>query len=932
MKFSCALFLMVGIGSGLAASLPVAAAQDLHAAPASVEQGSVAQSGPELTPAQQRIAAAERQIKLAPKSPQLYNDLALAWIRRARETANTAYYRNAEQAVSTGFLLAPHDFQLKKTRVALLLGKHEFAKAKEEATRLNLRTPDDVTVYGYLAETDIALGDYPEAEKSAQWMLNLLPYNVPGLLAGAELRDLYGDPDGALELLNRAYAETSPTETEELAWIANRIAVIQIESGKLEEASQVLERTDEAFPGYPYTFENLASIREEQGRPAEAITLLHKEQEIAPSARVLYQLARAQELAGQASEAAITYASFEKAPKAQINQPANANRELIFYYANHTKDTAQALSVAQREIGLRHDVWTLDAYAWALFVNGHFADADVQIEKALAIGIHSAQIFDHAGNIAYKLKNAAQAGQYFESSLRANPSSEYAPDARKTLRALAIAAPEERPATNVVPSANVATSQTAQGSRAASTILKEGTATERLPTEKKPLTSDDVETTRTTDGSFRPVPAALLTPRPTGTARIIRTTQARVKRDPKEAKAYAALGAAFFQRARETGDVEDNQLAEQSLTKSLDLVSADMSATAPLATMAEVCMGEHRFADALSYAQKALSLGSGDLSPFAIVGDAYADMGEYEKAGVAYARLQSSDDEAASQPRTTYVRDSRTSYLKFISGDTEGAIRLMQAAVSAGVEARLPAENLAWLYYELGEYHFQSGNAQAANDSYLAALAIHPGDYRALASLGKVRANQGRYAEAITLYQSAIAVVPMPIYIAELGDLYTKVGNTAEARKQYQLVEYIGLLGHINQVLHNRDLALFYADHDRKLDEALLLARKEFEVRRDVYTWDALAWALYKNGKYAEARDAMEHARRLGTKDSLILFHAGMISAKLGQDTQAEQEFHQALAINPRFHVNYADVARQQLTLLQKQLALAAKGKNDHAQ
>jgi hypothetical protein len=48
--------------------------------------------------------------------------------------------------------------------------------------------------------------------------------------------------------------------------------------------------------------------------------------------------------------------------------------------------------------------------------------------------------------------------------------------------------------------------------------------------------------------------------------------------------------------------------------------------------MAEVCMGEHRFADALSYAQKALSLGTGDVSPFAIVGDAYADMGEYDKA------------------------------------------------------------------------------------------------------------------------------------------------------------------------------------------------------------------------------------------------------------------------------------------------------------
>ena len=79
--------------------------------------------------------------------------------------------------------------------------------------------------------------------------------------------------------------------------------------------------------------------------------------------------------------------------------------------------------------------------------------------------------------------------------------------------------------------------------------------------------------------------------------------------------------------------------------------------------------------------------------------------------------------------------------------------------------------------------------------AYLTALNIHPGDYRALAGLGKLRGTLGRYAEAIKLYQSAIAVVPMPIYVAELGDMYTKAGNLAEARKQYQLVEYIGLLG-----------------------------------------------------------------------------------------------------------------------------------------
>jgi tetratricopeptide (TPR) repeat protein len=132
------------------------------------------------------------------------------------------------------------------------------------------------------------------------------------------------------------------------------------------------------------------------------------------------------------------------------------------------------------------------------------------------------------------------------------------------------------------------------------------------------------------------------------------------------------------------------------------------------------------------------------------------------------------------------------------------------------------------------------------------------------------------------------------------------------------------LLGHINQVLHNRDLALFYADHGIKLDEALALAHKEFEVRHDVYTWDALAWALYKNGKYPEASDAMQNALRPGTRDALLLFHAGMIDAALGQTAQAKESLEQALTINPHFHVLYAEEARRQLNQLAAQPGLSA--------
>ena len=900
-------------------------------------QTSAATSAP--TSAQSRIAAAKKHIQAHPKDTQPYAELALASLRRARETDDPNCYHDAEHAIAAGLALQPNDFQLAKARVAVLLARHEFSKAREEAAALNRRTPDDVTTYQYLAEADIALGNYPDAEKAAQWMLDLLPNNVPGLLTAAELRELYGDPEGALELLNQAYRETAPTENEELAWIANQIALVEIHSGKQDAASQVLERAEQIFPGYPATLENLSLLSIEQHKYADAVARLRREQTIrsastAQDAHRLFLLARAEELAHQDGEAAATYAQFEAVAKRLASAPANANRELIFYYADHSyadhvDKWPQALQVAQHEIGVRHDVWTLDAYAWALYRTGRYADADTQMQKALAVGIRSSQLFDHAGNVALKLHKQPEAEHYFESALLVDPGSEYAADARKTLASFAVAPPAttQLPPSPSAPAIAEKSEKAEKADAALPPPAANATATAAPRQPSIPFQTDALPHPL---HAFPPVPATLLTPQPTGTARVVRTMQARVARNPTDAKAYASLGAAFFQLARETGDVENYQLAEQSLTRSLDLVSADITAAAPLATLAEVCMGEHRFQDALAYAQKALSLGSGDLSPYAIVGDAYADMGEYDQAAAAYARLTPLDEQTP-QPHTAYVRDSRISYLKFISGDTASAIRLMQSAVAAGIEARLPKENLAWLNFELGEYYFQAGDAEAADASYLAALITHPGDYRALAALGKVRANQGKFADAIALYQKAIAVVPMPIYVAELGDLYAKAGNSPEAQKQYQLVEYIALLGHVNQVLHNRDLALFYADHDKNLSESVALAHKEFEVRHDVYTWDALAWALYKGGKYPDAEQAMDQALRFNTRDALLLYHAGMISAQLGQTVQAEQQLTTALKINPRFHVLYADAARKQLALLQTQLRQTASGAKSDA-
>jgi tetratricopeptide (TPR) repeat protein len=414
----------------------------------------------------------------------------------------------------------------------------------------------------------------------------------------------------------------------------------------------------------------------------------------------------------------------------------------------------------------------------------------------------------------------------------------------------------------------------------------------------------------------------------------IQSLELHVKMYPQDFAGYDGLGAAFLQKGRETGDADYYERAKTALAKSLDLDSSDPAAYSAMTHMAVACMAEHRFRDALAWAQRALALGSGDPSPWAIAGDALADMGEYDAAAAAYANLENPLASEEEQRGLSFERESRLSSLELVAGHTQKALDLMRSAVHTAIETRMSSENIAWSEYQLGEELFQAGDYAAAEKADRAALEEYPSYYRASGGLAKALAAQGRLDEAAESYRKAIAVVPFPEYAAALGDIDSKLGRTEQAQKEYELVGFIGRLSEINQEIHNRDLAYFYADQDIKLDQALLLARKELEVRRDIYTWDVLSWALYKNNQLQEAADAIAHALQPGSADALIFFHAGMIQERLGNASTAKTFLQRALDLSPQFNVRHAESARAALAGLQAleaQSASAAPGEVSHA-
>jgi tetratricopeptide (TPR) repeat protein len=338
------------------------------------------------TPAARRIQSLETALQTQQDKPALWADLALAFAKRARETADPAWYEKGHTAVARSLALMPGNFEAEKARVWLLLGQHQFAKAREIARTLNQRAPDDIQVYGFLVDANVELGDYAEAEKAAQWMLNLRPGAVAGLARAAYLRELFGDLEGSMQLLAEAYRLTPMVETEERSWLLVHSARLLRHMNRLEGAGQMAVEALKLTPDYHYALAELAEVRRAEGRNSEALTLFRKRYEIAPHPENLYDVGLALWETGKREEARAEFARFETAARAEMESEDNANRELIAYYAGPGAKPKQAQALAESELKRRQDVYTLAAYAQALRANGRAGEADKTVAKIKAVG------------------------------------------------------------------------------------------------------------------------------------------------------------------------------------------------------------------------------------------------------------------------------------------------------------------------------------------------------------------------------------------------------------------------------------------------------------------------------------------------------------------------------------------------------------------
>lgn len=382
-----------------------------------------------------------------------------------------------------------------------------------------------------------------------------------------------------------------------------------------------------------------------------------------------------------------------------------------------------------------------------------------------------------------------------------------------------------------------------------------------------------------------------------GSVDDITQLEMRLQRNPGNAYAYALLGQALLQQVRETGDVSLYRRAGKSFEEALKRDPKQLDA---LVGQGILALALHDFQGALEWADKAWAVNPFRAETLGIMVDGQVELGRYDEA---VQTLQKMVD-----LRPDLNSYSRVSYLRELYGDVDGAIQAMHAAVQTALPG---SENWLWTLTHLGHLYFNRGDLVQASLIYEQVLATKADYPYALAGAARVKAAQGNTAEAIAIYKQITERLPLPEFIIALGELYEATDQADAARQQYELVAVIQQLNTAAGMNVDQEMAHFAASHGADPAAALAQARTAYTHRPTIYAADTLAWALYQQGEYEEAWHYSQEALRLGTRDALLQFHAGMIAQKRGDAPSAYTHFQTALEINPYFSPLYAPVAQQ---------------------
>ena len=168
-------------------------------------------------------------------------------------------------------------------------------------------------------------------------------------------------------------------------------------------------------------------------------------------------------------------------------------------------------------------------------------------------------------------------------------------------------------------------------------------------------------------------------------------------------------------------------------------------------------------------------------------------------------------------------------------------------------------------------------------------------------ALADLLRREERWAEAIPVYDAAIALIPevkpghWPLFFSR-GVCEESLKNHDKAEADFR--KALELNPNQPQVLNY--LGYSFVDRGENLDEALSMIERAVKAQPDQgYIIDSLAWAYFRLGRYQDALEPMEKASLLEPVDPVVTDHLGDVYWAVGRKREAEFQWHRALSFGP---------------------------------
>jgi tetratricopeptide (TPR) repeat protein len=354
----------------------------------------------------------------------------------------------------------------------------------------------------------------------------------------------------------------------------------------------------------------------------------------------------------------------------------------------------------------------------------------------------------------------------------------------------------------------------------------------------------------------------------------VKEMTARAASYPDDADSIVRLTESLLRLQRVNQDERSGQAALQYLEKFLSRHPDHYQAQRLLAATQ---VSQHRFSEAIALGNRLIGRDPRDAVTHGIVGDAYLELGDYERAFAAFDRM------GALQPGPPAY--ARIAYALELKGDLHGAVEYMQRAADGTTPN--DSESQAWHFSQLGMLWLQLGKHAEATRDFERALVTFAHYPVAVEGLARVRVAKGDFKAARKLLQEQFARTPATHVAATIGDVSAAIGDAEEAARYFEMAEQLERAVWAAGARQPQVLARFYSERDRSIPAALALATEAAERQRDIATMDTLAWAQFKAGRLDAAAQSIALALRTGSRDPRLLYHAAAIRHAAGDDAAA---------------------------------------------